>query len=80
MPHVWPDAVRQRGDVPLGYPGGTFRHQGMLEFIQRQIGGRAGHGPVASAANHAWHRSPRMLCLPSFLMLSHRHDPGTCRC
>ena len=56
MPHVWPDAVRQRGDVPLGYPGGTFRHQGMLEFIQRQIGGRAGHGPVASAANHAWHR------------------------
>src|SRR5262249_53768571 len=52
VPHVWPYTVRHWRDIPLRGPGRACRHLGMLELIERHIGGRSGHSVVAWATNH----------------------------
>src|SRR6266498_4015985 len=53
--HVRPDALRLRRDVALGRPRRALGDLGILELVEREIGGRAGHRAEAPAADDPGH-------------------------
>src|SRR6266852_3448631 len=51
---MWSYAVRHRRNIPLGMPGRTFRHVGMLKLVESHVGGRPNYSTIAPTAHHAW--------------------------